>query len=105
MSPQRFSIASKSSSESSDPGSDPGDGGSSGGDEYDWPEEMKVYRTKHLKQIVITKLPTDAATHREWRSAFFACVSKVDMSRDDVLVRYTISCFDDGRGRRFRDAL
>ena len=64
---------------------------------------MKVYRTKHLKQIVITKLPTDAATHREWRSAFFACVSKVDMSRDDVLVRYTVSCFDDGRGRRFRD--
>ena len=105
VTPQRFSIASRSSSESSDPGSDPGDGGSSGGDEYKWPEEKKVYRTKHLKQIVVTKLPTDATTHREWRSAFLACVSKVDMSKDDVLVRYTVSCFDDGRGRRFRDML
>ena len=27
------------------------------------------------------------------------------MSKDDVLVRYTVSCFDDGRGRRFRDML
>ena len=58
-----------------------------------------MYRVKNLKQIVITKLPTDATTHREWRSAFLACVSKVDMSVDDVLVRYTVSCFDDGRGR------
>ena len=53
---------------------------------------------------MITKLPT-ATTHREWRSALLACVSKVDMSKDDVLVRYTVSCFDDGRGRRFRDML
>ena len=86
VSPQHFSIASDPEStdpESSDLGSDPGGGGNSAGS-YAWPEEKKVYRVKHKKQIVITKLPTDATTHREWRSAFLACVSKVDMSVDDV---------------------
>ena len=27
------------------------------------------------------------------------------MSKDDVLVRYTVSCFEDGRGLRYRDTL
>ena len=44
---------------SSDPGSNPGGGGSSAGGGDTWPEE-KVYRIKHLKQIVLTKPATDA---------------------------------------------
>ena len=82
LSPQRFSITSEPGSWHEADSSD--GGGSSAGGGHTRPEEKKVYRIKCSKQIVVTKLPTDATTHREWRSAFLACVSKVDMSKDDI---------------------
>ena len=39
-----------------------------------------VYKIKHLKGVHITKLPTDATSCREWRAAFLAAVSRIDLT-------------------------
>ena len=67
--------------------------------------EDKVYDFKHLKLINITRLPTDAASCREWRAALLAAISRVDKTSRDVLVKYATFCMDGGRGKRFRRQL
>ena len=67
--------------------------------------DESVYKHKHLKSIQITKLPNDATSCREWRAAFLAAVSRVDMTNRDVLVKFATWCMEGGRGRRFRDYL
>ena len=68
--------------------------------------DESVYKHKHLKSIQITKLPNDATSCREWRAAFLAAVSRVDMTNRDVLVKFVTWCMQEGgRGRRFRDYL
>ena len=42
--------------------------------------EDNVYRIKHLRNISITKLPTDATSCREWRAALLASVSRIDLT-------------------------
>ena len=64
-----------------------------------------VYKIKHLKGVHITKLPTDATSCREWRAAFLAAVSRIDLTSRDVLVKFSVYCMDSGRGRRFREML
>ena len=67
--------------------------------------DESVYKHKHLRSIQITKLPNDATSCREWRAAFLAAVSRVDMTNRDVLVKFSTWCMEGGRGRRFRDFL
>ena len=67
--------------------------------------DESVYKHKHLKSIQVTKLPNDATSCREWRAAFLAAVSRVDMTNRDVLVKFSTWCMEGGRGRRFRDYL
>ena len=65
-----------------------------------------VYKIKkHLKGVHITKLPTDATSCREWRAAFLAAASRIDLTSRDVLVKFSVYCMDSGRGRRFREML
>ena len=67
--------------------------------------DENVYKLKHLRSIQITKLPNDATSCREWRAAFLAAVSRVDMTSRDVLVKFATYCMEGGRGRRFREQL
>ena len=67
--------------------------------------DERVYKHKHLQSIQITKLPNDATSCPEWRAAFLAAVSRVDMTNRDVLVKFSTWCMEGGRGRRFRDYL
>ena len=64
-----------------------------------------VYKIKHLKGVHITKLPADATSCREWRAAFLAAVSRIDLTSRDVLVKFSVYCMDSRRGRRFREML
>ena len=67
--------------------------------------DEQVYKIKHLKGIQITRLPNDATSCREWRAAFLAAVSRIDLTDRDVLVKFCVHCMDGGRGRRFREDL
>ncbi len=67
--------------------------------------EDQIYKIKHLRNITISRLPTDATTCREWRAALMAAISRIDLSTRDVLVKYTSHCMDAGRGRQFRRML
>ena len=58
-----------------------------------------------MKGIQITRLPNDATSCREWRAAFLAAVSRIDLTDRDVLVKFCVHCMDGGRGRRFREDL
>ena len=64
-----------------------------------------VHKEKNLKLVKVTKLPVDSTTCREWRSAFIASVSRIDITDGDVLAKYVSHCFEGGRGKRFREAL
>ena len=66
--------------------------------------EEDVFKLKHLKSIIVTRLPTDATSCRDWRAAFLASVSRIDMSANDVLVKWCTYAME-GRGRVFREAL
>ena len=116
--PQAISIATPRKKESSDSeagsesSGDPVGGGSRlpGGDPPEpWLQEGEtedhIYKIKHLRNISITKLPTDATSCREWRAALLASVSRIDLTARDVLVKYTTYCMDGGRGRAFRSML
>ena len=116
--PQAFSIATPRKKESSDSeagsesSDDPVGGGSRvpGGDPPEpWLQEGEtednIYKIKHLRNVSITKLPTDATSCREWRAALLASVSRIDLTARDVLVKYTTYCMDGGRGRAFRSML
>ena len=67
--------------------------------------DESVYKLKHLKGVQITRLPNDATSCREWRAAFLAAVSRIDLTSRDVLVKFCVQCMDGGRGRRFREEL
>ena len=67
--------------------------------------DESVFKIKHLKGISITKLPSDATSCREWRAAFLAAVSRIDLTDRDVLVKFCVHCMDGGRGRKFREDL
>ena len=58
-----------------------------------------------MKGIQITRLPNDATSCREWRAAFLAAVSRIDLTERDVLVKFCVHCMDGGRGRKFREEL
>ena len=62
--------------------------------------EESVYKLKHLRSIVVAQLPTDATSCREWRAA----ISRVDMSKTDVLVKWCTHALE-GRGKTFRETL
>ena len=66
--------------------------------------EEDVYKLKHLKSIVITRLPNDATSCREWRAAFLASISRIDLSQTDVLVKWATLAME-GRGKAFRNSL
>ena len=51
--------------------------------------------------IKVTRLPNDATSCREWKSALIASVSRVDMTQDDVLAKYVARCFEGGSGSKF----
>ena len=55
--------------------------------------------------IKVTRLPNDATSCRQWKSALIAPVSRVDMTQDDVLARYVAHCFEGGSGSKFRKKL
>ena len=48
--------------------------------------DENVFKIKHLKGIQITRLPNDATSCREWRAAFLAAVSRIDLTDRDVLL-------------------
>ena len=68
-------------------------------------KDENVFKIKHLKGIQITRLPNDATSCREWRAAFLAAVSRIDLTDRDVLVKFCVHCMDGGRGRKFREEL
>lgn len=83
-----------------------GDGGIPPGDWLLQGEtDEDIYKIKHLKGIQITRLPNDATSCREWRAAFLAAVSRIDLTNRDVLVKFCVHCMDGGRGRKFREDL
>ena len=96
-------------------GSRVGDGGDDGGTDGGDPpsggwllpgeKDENVFKIKHLKGVQITRLPNDATSCREWRAAFLAAVSRIDLTERDVLVKFCVHCMDGGRGRRFREEL
>ena len=63
-----------------------------------------VYKLKHLKSVVVTRLPNDATSCREWRAAFLASISRIDLSKTDVLVKWATHAME-GRGKAFRNSL
>ena len=83
--------------------------GTSGYPDQEWildgETEEKIYKIKSLQNITVTKLPMDATSCREWRAAFLASVSRVDLTTRDVLVKYCTFAMDGGRGRSFREKL
>ena len=108
--PPNISIATPRKRESSESGSsDEGSRMPAGNPPESWlldgETEDNVYKIKHLRNISITKLPTDATSCREWRAALLASVSRIDLTARDVLVKYTTHCMDAGRGRTFRATL
>ena len=96
-------------------GSRVGDGGDDGGTDGGDPpsggwllpgeKDENVFKIKHLKGVQITRLPNDATSCREWRAAFLAAVSRIDLTERDVLVKFCVHCMDGGRGRKFREEL
>ena len=66
--------------------------------------EEDVYKIKHLKSVVVTRLPSDAPSCREWRAAFLASISRIDLSKTDVLVKWATHAME-GSGKVFRDSL
>ena len=69
----------------------------------DGKSEEDVYKLKRLRSVVVTRLPNDATSCREWRAAFLASISRIDLSR-------LISCqmghiCNGGRGKAFRNSL
>ena len=48
--------------------------------------------------MVVTRLPNDATSCREWRAAFLASISRIDLSKTDVLVKKGHLC--NGRKRK-----
>ena len=96
-------------------GSRVGDGGDGGGTDGGDPpsggwllpgeKDESVFKIKHLKGVQITRLPNDATSCREWRAAFLAAVSRIDLTERDVLVKFCVHCMDGGRGRKFREEL
>ena len=40
---------------------------------------------KRLRSVVVTRLPNDATSCREWRAAFLASISRIDLSKTDFL--------------------
>jgi len=62
--------------------------------------EEDVYKLKHLKSVVVTRLPNDATSCREWRAAFLASISRIDLSKTDVLVKWATYAME-GRGKAF----
>ena len=41
--------------------------------------EEDACKLKHLKSVVVTRLPNDATSCREWRAAFLASISRIDL--------------------------
>ena len=66
--------------------------------------EEDVYKLKHLKSVVVTRLPNDATSCIEWRAAFLASISRIDLSKTDVLVKWVTYAMG-GRGQTFRNSL
>ena len=66
-----------------------------------WLTEEDVYKIKHLKSAVVTRLPNDATSCREWRAAFLASISRIDLSKTDVLVKWATHAME-GRGKVMR---
>ena len=66
----------------------------------DGKSEEDVYKLKHLKSMVVTRLPNDATSCREWRAAFLASISRIDLSKTDVLVKWATYATE-GKGRTF----
>ena len=54
--------------------------------------------------FLITRLPNDATSCREWRAAFLASISRIDLSQTDVLVKWATFAME-GRGKAFRNSL
>ena len=65
----------------------------------DGKSEEDVYKLKHLKSMVVTRLPNDATSCREWRAAFLASISRIDLSKT-VLVKWATYAME-GKGRTF----
>ena len=57
-----------------------------------------------MKPVVVTRLPNDATSCREWRAAFLASISRIDLSKTDVLVKWATNAME-GRGKAFRNSL
>ena len=51
----------------------------------DGKSEEDVYKLKRLRSVVVTRLPNDATSCREWRAAFLASISRIDLSKTDFL--------------------
>ena len=66
--------------------------------------EEDVYKLEHLKSVVVTRLPNDATSCRECRAAFLASISRIDLSKTDVLVKWATYAME-GRGKAFRNSL
>ena len=64
-----------------------------------------VFKIKHLKGVQINTLPNDATSCREWRAAFLAAVSRIDLTDRDVLGKLCVHCMDGGCGRMSREDL
>ena len=70
----------------------------------DGKSEEDVYKLKHFKSVLVTRLPNDATSCREWRAAFLASISRIDLSKTDVLVKWATYAME-GKGKAFRNSL